>query len=163
PSAREVEGLPAVPSVAALAEPVDYAYVAVGAAQVPALIRSCAGRVRIAQVMSSGFGETEGGKDLQRDLVAAARDSGVRVIGPNCLGVYSPCSRVTFTERTLAEPGSIGIVCQSGGLGIDIIRRGQNRGLRYSGLITVGNCADVQPHELLEYFIQADHTHVIGL
>ncbi len=87
----------------------------------------------------------------------------MRVIGPNCLGVYSPLSRVTFTERTSPEPGSIGIVCQSGGLGIDIIRRGQNRGLRYSGLVTVGNCADVQPYELLEYFIQSDQTSAIGL
>lgn len=163
PSADEIEGLPALPSVAALLEPVDYAYVAVGAAQVPALIRSCAGRVRIAQVMSSGFGETDGGRELQNELIAASREAGVRVVGPNCLGVYSPASRLTFTERTSPEVGSIGIVCQSGGLGIDIIRRGQNRGLRYSALVTVGNCADVQPHELLEYFMQSDQTEAIGL
>lgn len=163
PSASEIEGFTAVPTVAALQEPVDYAYIAVGAAQVPALIRACAGRVRIAQVMSSGFGETESGRELQDELVAAARESGVRVIGPNCLGVYSPGARVTFTERTSPEAGCIGVVCQSGGLGIDIIRRGQNRGLRYSGLVTVGNCADVQPHELLEYFMQSDQTSAIGL
>jgi len=87
----------------------------------------------------------------------------VRVIGPNCLGVYSPRGRMTFTERTSAEPGVVGIVCQSGGLGIDIIRRGQNRGLRFSGLVTVGNCADVQPSELLEYFLESPDTSVVGL
>jgi acetate---CoA ligase (ADP-forming) len=163
PSAAEIEGLPAIPSISALSETVDYAYVAVGAAQVPSFIRSSAGHVRIAQVMSSGFGETEAGKGLQGELIEAAQAAGVRVIGPNCLGVYSPRARVTFTERTSPEAGSVGIVCQSGGLGIDIIRRGQNRGLRYSGLVTVGNCADVQPHELLEYFIQCDETSVIGL
>jgi acyl-CoA synthetase (NDP forming) len=163
PSAGEIEGLPAVASVAALPEPVDYAYVAVAAQQVPALIRSCAGRVRIAQVMSSGFGETSRGQELERELAAAARDAEVPTIGPNCLGVYAPRACVTFTERTTPEAGSVGVLCQSGGLGIDIIRRGQNRGLRFSGVVTVGNCADVRPHELLEYFIESAQTSVIGL
>jgi acyl-CoA synthetase (NDP forming) len=163
PSAAAVEGLPAFTSIEALPATVDYAYVAVSAALVPDLIRSFTGRVRVAQVMSSGFGETAGGQGLEQELVRAARESGVRVVGPNCLGVYSPRGRVTFTERTSAEPGSVGIVCQSGGLGIDIIRRGQNRGLRFSGLVTVGNCADVRPSELLEYFLESPETAVVGL
>jgi acyl-CoA synthetase (NDP forming) len=163
PSAPEVEGLPAFPSVESVPAPIDYAYVAVAAPLVPPLLRSFAGRVRVAQVMSSGFGETAGGQALERELAEAAREAGVRVVGPNCLGVYSPRGRVTFTERTSAEPGGVGIVSQSGGLGIDIIRRGQNRGLRFSGLVTVGNCADVQPFELIEYFLESPETSVIGL
>lgn len=163
PSADEIEGLKAYPSVQHVPGVVDYAYVAVGAATVASVLRSFAGRVRIAQVMSSGFGETAGGKDLEREMVNAARESKVRVIGPNCLGVYSPKARLTFTERTSAESGRIGVVCQSGGLGIDIIRRGQSRGLRYSGLVTVGNCADVRPSELVEYFLESPDTDVIGL
>lgn len=163
PLATEIEGLKAYPSVQAVPQAVDYAYVAVGAAQTPALVRGFAGRVRVAQVMSSGFGETAGGRELERELAAAAREAGVRVIGPNCLGVYSPRGRVTFTERTHAEAGPVGIVCQSGGLGVDIIRRGQGRGLRFSGLVTVGNCADVQVHELIEHFQQTPDTQVIGL
>ncbi len=129
----------------------------------PALLRSFSGRVRIAQVMSSGFSESTGGHELERELVRAAQEAKVRVIGPNCLGVYSPRARVTFTERTTDEAGSVGVVCQSGGLGVDIIRRGQNRGVRFSGLVTVGNCADVRPHELLEYFLESLETKVIGL
>lgn len=163
PSAAELEGLAAFPSVESAPAQIDYAYVAVAAPLVPQLIRSFAGHVRIAQVMSSGFGETASGQALERELARAAREAGVRVVGPNCLGVYSPRGRVTFTERTSAEPGGVGIVCQSGGLGIDIIRRGQNRGLRFSGLVTVGNCADVQPFELLEYFLETPETSVIGL
>ena len=163
PSAKSVEGLEAFPNVSSVPIPIDYAYVAVAAAQVPDLLRTFAGRVRVAQVMSSGFGETKGGQALERELAQAARDAGVRVVGPNCLGVYSPRGRVTFTERTSNEPGTVGIVCQSGGLGIDIIRRGQNRGLRFSGLVTVGNCADVKPSELIEYFLNAADTSVIGL
>lgn len=163
PSAAEIEGFPAFASLESVAAPVDYAYVAIGAPQVPALVRSFAGRVRVAQVMSSGFGEVSGGQSLERELAQAARESGVRVVGPNCLGVYSPRGRVTFTERTSAEPGGVGIVCQSGGLGIDIIRRGQNRGLRFSGVVTVGNCADVRPAELLEYFLASPETTVVGM
>ncbi len=163
PSAVDIEGMPAFASVTGTPEPIDYAYVAVAAPHVPALIRSFAGRVRIAQVMSSGFSESSGGHELERELVQAAREAKVRVIGPNCLGVYSPRARVTFTERTTEEPGPVGVVCQSGGLGVDIIRRGQNRGLRFSGLVTVGNCADVRPYELLEYFLASPETKVIGL
>lgn len=163
PSAGEIEGLKAFASTSELPGVIDYAYVAVAAVQVPSVIRSLAGRVRIAQVMSSGFGETTAGHGLEQEVARAARDACVRVIGPNCLGVYSPRGRMTFTERTSAEPGVVGVVCQSGGLGIDIIRRGQNRGLRFSGLVTVGNCADVRPSELLDYFLESPDTSVVGL
>lgn len=163
PSAAEIEGMPAFSSVSETPAPIDYAYVAVAAQQVPKLLRSFAGRVRVAQVMSSGFSESAGGHDLEDELVRAAHEAKIRVIGPNCLGVYSPRARVTFTERTTDEAGSVGIICQSGGLGVDIIRRGQNRGVRFSGLVTVGNCADVRPHELLEYFLASPETKVIGL
>lgn len=163
PSAAEVEGLPACKSLADVPETVDYAYVAVAARNAPDVLRSGRGKVRFAQVMSSGFGETEGGAELESALTGAAREAGVRLIGPNCLGVYSPAARVTFTEKTTSEAGPVGIVCQSGGLGIDIIRRGQSRGLRYSGLVTIGNAADVGAAELIEYFLEDEGTRVIGL
>ncbi len=163
PTATEIEGLPAAPSLADVADGIDYAYVAVAARNAPAVLRSGRGKVRFAQVMSSGFGETTEGAGLEADLVSAAREAGTRLIGPNCLGVFSPAARVTFTEKTLAEPGPVGIVCQSGGLGIDIIRRGQSRGLRYSGLVTIGNAADLGAAELLEYFLEDEETRVIGL
>lgn len=163
PSAPEVEGLPACRSLGDVPGGVDYAYVAVAARNAAEVLRSGKGSVRFAQVMSSGFGETDEGAGLEQDLVAAARETGTRLIGPNCLGVFSPAARVTFTEKTLPEPGPVGIVCQSGGLGIDIIRRGQNRGLRYSGLVTIGNAADLGAAELIEYFLADDSTRVIGL
>jgi len=163
PSATEIEGLPAYTSVAATPDVVDYAYVAIAAQHVPPLLRTFDRRVRIAQVISSGFAETAGGEALEKELLVSARESGVRVIGPNCLGVHSPRARVTFSERTTPEVGSVGIVCQSGGLGVDIARRGQNRGLRFSGLVTVGNCVDVRPSELIEYFLESPDTAVIGL
>lgn len=163
PSADTIEELPARRSFSDLDETVDYAYVAVAAPMVPEVLRSARGKVRIAQVMSSGFGEVEDGRALEQDLVAAAREASVRVIGPNCLGTYSPSGRVTFTNGTSRDAGTVGIVCQSGGLGVDILRRGRNRGLLFSGLVTAGNCADVSPTELLEYFLSSDDTEVVGL
>ncbi len=163
PSAERIEDLPAVRSLADLDEPVDYAYVAVAAAAVPGVLAGARGKLRVAQVMSSGFGEVDGGQAMEEALVAAAREAGIRVVGPNCLGVHSPGARVTFTERTGPEPGRIGVVCQSGGLGIDILRRGRSRGLRFSGLVTVGNCADVSAAEIVQYFAESDDTDVIGL
>ena len=162
PTAAQIEGLPTCKSLADVPEMVDYAYVAVSARHAPDVLRSGRGNVRFAQVMSSGFSEAAE-RDLEAELVAAGREAGTRVIGPNCLGVYSPKSRVTFTERTSDEPGSVGIVCQSGGLGIDIIRRGQNKGLRFSGVVTIGNSADVSASELLEYFFESGDTWLVGL
>ena len=163
PAAAEIDGLAAYRSLAETPEPVDYAYIAIAAAQVPPLLREARGRVRFAQVISSGFGEVEEGKELQEELVAAARAGGMRLLGPNCLGIYTPRGRVTFTEIGPRETGNVGVLSQSGGLGTDIIRRGLSRGLKFSGLITVGNCADLGPNELLEFYLADPQTKVIGM
>ena len=163
PSAPEIDGLPAYRSLAETPQPVDYAYIAIAAAQVPPLLREARGRVRYAQVISSGFGEVDEGKELQEELAAAARAGGMRLIGPNCLGIHTPRGGVTFTEIGPRDTGSVGIISQSGGLGTDIIRRGYARGLQFSGLITVGNCADVGPNELIEFYLADPQTRVIGM
>ncbi|MFN7087139.1 MAG: CoA-binding protein [Burkholderiales bacterium] len=163
PTAEEIDGLRAYKSLAGTPRPVDYAYIAIAAAQIPALLAAANGRVRFAQVISSGFGEIDEGKGLQQELAAAARAGGMRLIGPNCLGLYTPRGRVTFVESAPRETGVVGVVSQSGGLGTDIIRRGMNRGLRFSALVTVGNCADVTPAELLEFYFADPATRVIGI
>ncbi|MBU6257469.1 MAG: acetate--CoA ligase family protein [Burkholderiales bacterium] len=163
PKAAELEGLPAYPSLGETPEPVDYAYVAIGAQAIPDLLRQAAGRVRYAQVISSGFGEVAEGEALQAELVEAGRAGGVRILGPNCLGLYSPRGGVTFSAGAPRDPGVVGVVSQSGGLGTDIIKRGQWRGLRFSGLVTVGNSADIGPVDLLEFYLADPQTRVIGL
>ena len=162
PTAPTIDGLTAYPSLAATPKPVDYAYIAVSGAQIPDMLKVAAGRVRYAQVVSSGFGEVDEGKDLQQRLLAAARAGGMRLLGPNCLGIYTPRGRITFTEISPKEVGTVGVISQSGGLGTDIIRRGLSRGVKFSGLVTVGNCADVTPSDLLEFYLADDQTKVIG-
>ncbi len=163
PSAQAISGLRAYPSIADVPGQIDYAYVAVAAHQVLDVIASMAGRVRFAQVISSGFGEVAGGAEREQALLAVARRGNVRVIGPNCLGTYSPRGRVTFTERLPQEPGRIGIVSQSGGLSVDIVLRGKSRGLRFRGLVSIGNGVDLGTAELLEYYLADPETAVIGL
>ena len=163
PSADEIDGLPAYRSLADTPQPIDYAYIMIPGAQVAPLLAAAHGRLRFAQVISSGFGEVEEGRELQDELARSARAGGARLIGPNCLGLYTPRGKVTFAEIGSREVGSVGVISQSGGLGTDIIRRGFARGLTFSGLVTVGNCADVTPSDLLEFYFADPQTRVIGM
>ena len=163
PKALTVNGLRAYPSLGETPEPVDYAYIAIGSGAVPPLIEAANGRVSYAQVISSGFGEVEEGVALQAELVDAGRLGGCRVIGPNCLGTYSPRGGLTFPENAPQSLGHVGVISQSGGLGTDIVKRGQMRGIAYSGLVTVGNCADINPNDILEFYLADQQTKVIGL
>jgi acyl-CoA synthetase (NDP forming) len=163
PSAPEVEGLRAYTSLGSTPDPVDYAYIAIGAERIPGAIEEANGRCRIAQVISSGFAEVEGGTALEHALVEKAHAAGVRVLGPNTLGTYSPRGGLTFPQNAPKQVGTVGIVSQSGGLSTDIVKRGEWRGLRFSGLVTIGNSSDVAPHELVEYYLEDPQTKVIGL
>ena len=164
PTAETLEGLPVYRCFGTTPKSVDYAYIAIPKAGVSDLLASAGGRVKFAQVMTSGFGE--GGKNEagEQSLLQAARQGGVRLLGPNSLGTYSPTGRITFAEPQMeAVAGSIGIVSQSGGIGVDFLRTGQAKGLRYSGVVTVGNCADLGPNDFLEHFLNDDATSVVGM
>jgi len=161
PSERTLEGLPAYRSLAETPTPVDYAFIAIGADAVPGLLRSGRGRVRFAQVMSSGFAASAG-RDLKRELIDAVAYGGMRLLGPNCMGTCSPRGRLSFIAGGVDAPGPVGVMSQSGGLSIDILRHGRHRGLGFSGVVSLGNCLDVGPSELLEYFLADRDTRVIG-
>ena len=163
PSAEEVEGLRAYRTFADLPEIVDYAYISVAAPSIPGLLSGAGGKVRFAQVSSSGFGETVAGKELEGHIVAAARAGGSRLVGPNCIGIYCPKGHLTWVGGVSPEPGPVGIVTQSGGLGTNMIRRGNERGVRFSSLVSVGNSADIGPNDLLEFYLADPDTRVVGL
>ena len=162
PTAKSIDGVPAYSSISELPGIVDYAYIAVPAARVAALLDDASGRVKFAHVISSGFAEV-GETALQDELVRAAERADVRVLGPNCNGGHSPRGKLTFCYDCAPEAGSVGILLQSGGLGVDTIRRGNHRGLRFSGVMTVGNCADIGVEDLLEFYLSDTDTRVIGM
>jgi acyl-CoA synthetase (NDP forming) len=163
PDASEVEGVPAYRRLADIPGDVDYVLVAVPAAACAGVLRDAAGKAAFAQVMTAGFREAgEAGAALEADLLRAARESGVRVVGPNCMGVYCPTGRQAFQLRDPTEPGTVAVVSQSGGLAGDIIKAGAERGVRFSKLASIGNAVDVTAGELVDYFIEDPETDVIG-
>lgn len=163
PKAQEIEGLPAYVSLGETPEPVDYAYVLVGANRVADALKGANGRVRVAQVMASGFSEGSGDTSGEVALIEIARAQNMRLIGPNCMGSYSPRARLNFIEGVAMREGTIGVATQSGGLGIDVLRRGQAIGLRFSGLSTIGNSIDIDAADMLEYYLADPATRAIGL
>ena len=165
PTAKEIDGMPAYPTLADTPKPVDYAMVGVPSEKVPSIIEAANGRCGYAHIIAAGFGEkgTPEGDLLQDELIAAARKAGVRLLGPNCNGGFSPRSPYTYVNGMLPEVGTVGCVSQSGGLGIDTLRRGETRGIRFSGLMTIGNAADLGPTDLLEFYLADPQTKIVGM
>jgi acyl-CoA synthetase (NDP forming) len=159
PEALQVDGVAAVPSLAG-AE-VDYALVAVPAARCASVVAE-AGGAAFVQVMSGGFSE-DGGSSLETDLLAAARKAGTRLLGPNCLGVYSPRGGQTFLGTALGRPGRIAVLSQSGGVAGELITVGERRGLTFSKVATLGNSVDVTAAELLRFLADDPETAAVGL
>lgn len=162
PQAAQIEELLSYPSLQAVPKTIDYLYVAVPPDQVAALLADANGRVRFAQIITSGFGEVEDGAAREERLERVLQDSQVRVLGPNCLGTHSPRGHLTFLEHVSSKTGTVGIVSQSGGLSIDISRRGRGVGLEFSGIVTIGNSIDLTAADLLEFYARDAQTRVIG-
>jgi acyl-CoA synthetase (NDP forming) len=168
PNAPEIQGLRAYPTVAAIGEPVDMVIVAVPAPMVlDALHDAAAAGVKAAVVFSSGFAEvSETGRAMQAEITALAEQSGMRILGPNCLGVMSGEGAVyaSFTPVVLqgATPnGGIGLVSQSGAFGGFAYAMARERGLGLSHWVTTGNEADVELADCLEWLVDDPATSVV--
>lgn len=153
------------PSLKDIPAPVDYAVSCVPAQHTPGLLEDCrdAG-VKVLQLYTAGFAETgqREGIALQERLLEIARRSGMRLIGPNCMGVYCPNSGMSFSLDFPTEPGSIGCLCQSGGNAIYLVRSGAARGLRFSKGISFGNACDINECDILEYLAADPDTETIA-
>ena len=164
PKATEIDGVPAVPTVADIDGDIDYVVGAVPATACANLVRGAAGKAKFVHVISGGFREAGAeGSDLEDELGEVARESGVRLLGPNCLGAYSPAGRQTFLRNAPMDVGRVSMISQSGGLAGDMVKGGAIRGIRLSKLCTVGNCVDVTPGELLEWLVDDPDTEIIGM
>ncbi|WP_345464513.1 GNAT family N-acetyltransferase [Nocardioides marinquilinus] len=168
PSAAAVSGLPAFKTVGDIPDEVDVAIVAVPAESVTDVVLDCAAKgVHGMVVISSGFAETgEEGRQRQRHLVGLSRSYGLRLIGPNCLGVINtdPAVSVNASLSPVMPPrGRAGFFCQSGALGSAILEKVQNRGLGLTTFVSAGNRADVSGNDLLQYWEEDDATEVVLL
>lgn len=165
PSATSIDGATAYKSLGDTPMPVDYAMVGVPAEKVIGVIEKGAGNCKFAHVIAAGFGEkgTPEGNRLHDGLVAAAKSANTHILGPNCNGGHSPRAPFTYVSGMAAELGTVGCISQSGGLGIDVLRQGETKGIRFSGLMTIGNAVDIGPTDLLEYYLCDPFTKVIGM
>src|SRR3954452_15041566 len=168
PTAKAVSGLPAYSTVAEIPGDVDVAIVAVPAESVQDVVLDCAAKgVRGLIIISSGFAEIgEEGRQRQRRLVGLSRSYGLRVIGPNCLGIVNTDPKVSLNASLSSlKParGRAGFFCQSGALGSAILEKVNNRGLGLSTFVSAGNRADVSGNDLLQYWEEDDSTEVVLL
>lgn len=165
PYASTVQGLPAYPSVADLPGPAELAVIVVPAERVLAAARDCStAGVRALLVVSAGFGESgPEGAERQRQLVEHCRETGMRIVGPNCFGALNTAEPVklnaTFAS-TQPHPGHIGLLSQSGGVGIAIMTAAARRGIGLSSFVSVGNKADISGNDLLHFWEQDAGTDV---
>jgi acetyl coenzyme A synthetase (ADP forming)-like protein len=169
PHAIEINGLSVFPRVSAVGAPVDLALIAVPAAAVEEVVADCAtAGVHGVVVISSGFAEASAaGREAEQRLRTLVRASGMRLVGPNCMGLLNTDPEIalnaTFTAPVLPPAGNIGMLSQSGALGLAMLDYVQSLHVGLSTFVSVGNRADVSSNDMLAYWADDPHTDVIVL
>lgn len=164
PRASEILGLAAYASIADVPDPVDLAVIVVPAAATVHAITECAARgVTAAIVISAGFRESgPAGAVIERELLAAARAGGVRILGPNCLGLIATQAGLNASfAPIMPSPGGISFLSQSGALGTAILDWARGEGIGLAHFVSLGNKADISEVDLIEAWSQDPDTHVV--
>jgi len=159
-----VLGIKAYPNISSLPEAVDMAVVATPASTVPAIISECVEReVKTAVVISAGFKEHGAeGVELERQIARRIRGSRLRVLGPNCLGVMNPLTGLNATfSQTIARPGSVGFISQSGALCTAILDWSLHEMVGFSAFVSVGSMLDIGWGDLIDYLGNDSRTQSI--
>lgn len=167
-AAEVVQSVPAYPSVEAIPHDVDLAIIAVPAQAVAEAVRDCAAKgVSSMVIISAGFSETgEYGSNHQRQILEESHNAGIRLIGPNCMGILNTDPEIgldaTFAPD-MPPPGNVAFASQSGALGMAIIEFAEELGLGISSFVSLGNKADISGNDLLCYWDEDSRTDVILL
>jgi len=165
PTSSEILGLKVYPRLAEVPDPsVDYVISCIPAEGVLSLLDDCSRKnVKLVHLYTARLKET--GRDretkLQGEIVEKARKLGIRILGPNCMGIYHPRLGLSFNHALPRESGPVGGFFQSGGGAAEFVRYAALRGVRFSKVISYGNASDIDEVELLDYFAADDETKVI--
>ena len=166
PKASEIAGIKAYPDLSSLPEVPDLAIVSVAARLVPAVLEEC-GRIglRHVHILSAGFRETgtEEGRQLEARIQAIARDAGLMVLGPNCMGPYSPSSRLTAWGAIPGMSGRLGIISQSGLITQRITEYASSLGVGVDKAVSFGNAAVLDAADFLEFMAAEERIRVIAM
>ncbi len=166
PKGGEIKGHKVYASLKDVPGNVDYVIGLVNAQIAPKLVEECAEKgVRAIHFCTAGFSETgeEPRIKLESELAEIARKKGIRILGPNCMGIYCPKSRLSFSPAFPEESGPVGVISQSGGNSIYLVRQAALRGVRFSKVISYGNACDINESDLLEYLAHDVDTKIIAL
>lgn len=165
PKATQILGQKAYANVRDIPEPVDYAIVRIPANFVPGVLLDCfAKELKAVHIFTAGFAEagTENGNKLQVQLEDVLRKRGnTRVIGPNCMGIYCPASGLTFNIRFAREPGSVGVLSQSGAAMLGLVVEANRKAIRFSKVVSYGNGMDLECGEFLDFFSEDPETKIV--
>lgn len=169
PNREEIQGLKAYPSLDAIPDEIDFVLLAIPAQAVPAALAAAAAKgARGAVLFTAGFAEVGAeGAAMQAELVATARAHGIRLLGPNCLGMFNTevGHTPTFTsglESGMPLPGRVGLVTQSGAYGTHLLSMARDRRIGVKVWVSTGNEADVTAPECIEHLVRSDSVDVIG-
>ena len=164
PKRASILGIKAYPSLSAVPELVDLIVVVTPAATIPDIIKEAVDLgIKSAIIISAGFKETgPNGVELERQILEHARRGGMRIIGPNCLGVMNPISGLNATfATTIARPGSVGFISQSGALCTAILDWSLRENVGFSSFVSIGSMLDVDWSDLIYYLGDDPHTKSI--
>ena len=165
PKYSELAGRKCYASILDIEKAIDYVIIAAPASQVPKLLVECIEKgVKAVHIYTAGFSETglEERKKLENDVKSIAKDR-IRVIGPNCMGIYCSKSGLSFIFDASFEEGPIGVISQSGTFGVEFLNIGKIRNLKFSKVISYGNAMDLDCPDFLEYLADDPDTKVIAL
>ena len=165
PRDGEISGMPIYPNIKDVPDPVDYVISCIPADLVHQLVEDCTeNRAKVLSLFTAGFSETgtERGRLLEAEICRLAQAGGLRLIGPNCMGVYSPRVGLSFVSDFPRERGRVAFVCQSGGNTIYFVRLAAQRGVRFSKVISYGNACDIDESDLFEYLTDDDETEIVA-
>jgi acyl-CoA synthetase (NDP forming) len=154
------------PRVSAIPGPVDYVISSIPAQGILELIEDCGRKgVKGLHLFTARFSETgrKEAADLEQEILKQARKYGIRLIGPNCMGIYYPREGLAFNEGMPADPGKIGLISQSGQVVGEIVSFAGQQGVRFSKAISYGNALDFNECDYLDYFAQDQETEIILL
>ena len=165
PDAEEIDGLKAYPTVSSIPGHVDLAIVLVGHEIALPIVAECAAKgVKAAVLFTAGYKETgtEKGRALEEELTRVARSSGMRLLGPNCMGIYAPRSGLSFFPQLSREPGPVGLVSHSGSLANILGHMAHQKGIRFSKAVSLGNECDLTSADMFAYLADDPETQVIA-
>jgi acyl-CoA synthetase (NDP forming) len=163
PKLTEFQGVKVYPSILKIPDKVDLVAIIVPASAIPKVMEECVEKeVKGAIIFSAGFREIgEEGAKREEEILRIAKKGNIRIVGPNCMGIYNAAQGLNITILSAEKRGEVGFITQSGGYGLDIFGAGLARGINFSKFISVGDKIDIKDNEYLEYLYADPDTKVI--